>query len=191
MRGNTVLIRGNGGTANAGGNGTVYSNYFNGSTAVAGGRAGGGYAQGGGASGYTNSRYGGQGGSSSSGFYDKRNFQNGTSTYYRKISYGGQGGGVNLINPTQSPAIGVNGTDAPPLGTWPSFNYANGGSGGKTGSYGVGGAGGGGGGGGGSRIRHQNFYSGNTSYYITEHGVRAGGSGTSGAVYLQWGLGNL
>lgn len=190
MRGNTVLIRGNGGTANAGGNGTVYSNYFNGSTAVAGGRAGS-SGQGGGASGYTNSRYGGSGGTASSGFYDKRNFQNGNSTYYRKISYGGQGGGVNLTNPTQSPAIGASGTNAPPLGTWPSFNYANGGSGGTTGNYGIGGVGGGGRGGGGERIRHQNFYSGNTSYYITELGVRAGGAGTSGAVYLQWGLGNL
>ena len=192
MRGNTMLIRGNGGAGSgSGGSGTVYTSYFNGSSATATGRSGGSGGTGGGASGYTNSRYGGQGGAASSGFYDKRNFQNGTSTYYRKISYGGQGGGVNLVNPTQSPAIGANGANAPSLGIWPNFNYANGGSGGATGSSGVGGAGGGGRGGGGSRIRHQNFISGNYSYYITEQGVRAGGTGTSGAVYLQWGLGNL
>ena len=193
MRGNTVLIQGNGGAGSGnGGTGTVYTNYFNGSSATANGRSGGSGGTGGGASGYTNSRYGGQGGASSSGFYDKRNFQNGTSTYYRKISYGGQGGGVNLVNPTQSPAIGASGANAPPLGIWPNFNYANGSSGGQTGSTSTGGVGGGGRGGGGSRIRHQNIISSNGySYYITEQGTLSGGTGSSGAVYLQWGLGNL
>ena len=186
-----MLIRGNGGGGN-GGTGTVYTSYFNGSSATANGRSGGSGGTGGGASGYTNSRYGGQGGAASSGFYEKRNFQTGASTYYRKISYGGQGGGVNLANPTQSPAIGASGANAPPLGIWPNFNYANGNSGGRTGSLSNGGVGGGGRGGGGSRIRHQNFISsGGYSYYITEQGTRAGGTGSSGAVWLQWGLGNL